>query len=136
QYFDGLERGVDTKHIGVEGAGEVHGAFRLQHRHKVAATGQRRDEESVRHRLAERREVGGNAKKFLCSPKIVTEPCLDLVEYQDGPVVSAELAKQLEIAGLEGHAPHALHDGFDHDGGNITALSLEIALEDPRIIRR
>src|SRR5262249_25001014 len=136
QYFDGLERGVHTEHIGVEGAGEVHGAFRLQHRHEVPATGQRRDKESVRHRLAERREVGGDAKKFLCSTKIVTEPCLDLVEYQDGPVVSAELAKQLEVAGLEGYAPHALHDGLDHDGGSVTSLSLEIALEDSRSIGR
>ena len=109
--------------MAVEGAGEE---CRLPGRgreevHQLGLAAERRDGPAVRHRLAERRQVGRHAGDRLVAAEPVAEARDHLVEDQDGAVLRRELAEPLEEPGLREDRADVVRDRLEDDRGDVAA---------------
>ena len=124
ELLDRGERRGARRRMAVEGAGEERGlpGRRREEVHQLGLAAERRDGPAVRHRLAERRQVGRHAGDGLVAAEPVAEAGDHLVEDEHRAVLRRELAQPLEEAGLREHGADVVRDRLEDDRGDVVLL--------------
>ena len=125
ELVDRRERGGARRRMAVERAGEEGGPARRgrEEIHQLGLAAERRDGPAVRHRLAERRQVGRHPGDGLVAAEPVAEARDHLVEDEHGAVLGRELAQPLEEAGLRQHGADVVRDRLEDDRGDVPSCS-------------
>ena len=134
ELLDRRERCCARGRVAVEGAGEERGlpGRRREEIHQLGLAAERRDGPAVRHRLAERRQVGRHAGDGLVAAEPVAEARDHLVEDEHGAVLRRELAQPLEEPGLRQHRADVVRDRLEDDRGDVAVVLVERALDGSR----
>ena len=130
ELLDRRERGRGRRGMAVERAGEERGlpGRGREEVHQLGLAAERRDGPAVRHRLAERRQVGRHAGDRLVAAEPVAEARDHLVEDEHGAVLRRELAQPLQEAGLRQHGADVVGDQLEDDRGDVVLVERALDL--------
>ena len=134
QRLDRGERGRDADRVPVVRPREHDPSSGRERVHVGRAADERGDREAVGHRLGERREVGRDPGDALVPAQVVSEAGDDLVEDEQGAVVSGQAPQLREVAGLGRHAPDVVGDDLDEDRGDALGMRSQGVLHRLRVV--
>ncbi len=130
--------GGHAQRVPVVGADLVDGAV-LDGGHRLLGAADRADRRAAAQRLGERDQVRRDAEALGRAAGRDAQAGLDLVEDQDDPVATRDVADGLEVAGLREHDAEVHHRRLHDHAGGLAALlrqPLDATLHRARVIER
>ena len=134
QLLQGFITGCHCYWVATQGACLINWTFWSQNAHDIGSTSEGCGRESATNYLSYGSHIRSDAESLLGTAIRKTETGDDFIEYQDGAMLSGNLAGSLDkLTGWRNHA-HVAGYRFDDERSNLVAILSEILLQSLGII--